>query len=82
MAMESRDPKAIETAEQLEREYSDRLGGFCYALHPLFDGEVMPTKPSTSTSKPYTRCLTARCDAPANRQRNTRNNAQSPNQRP
>jgi hypothetical protein len=41
MAMESRDPKAVETAEQLEREYSDRLGGFCYALHPLFDGEVM-----------------------------------------
>lgn len=40
MAMESRDPKAVETAMQLLREYGDRLGGFCYALHPLSDGEV------------------------------------------
>jgi len=40
MAMESRDPKATETATQLQLEYGNRLGGFCYALHPLAEGEV------------------------------------------
>jgi hypothetical protein len=40
MAMESRDPKGEETALQLQREYAHRLGGFCYALHPLIPGEV------------------------------------------
>ena len=40
MAMEARDPKGEETALQLQREYGHRLGGFCYALHPLIPGEV------------------------------------------
>ena len=40
MAMESRDPKAQETAMQLQKEYAHRLGGFCYAMHPLIPGEV------------------------------------------
>ena len=40
MAMEERDPKGAEVAEQLQREYGPRLGGFCYAIHPVKEGEV------------------------------------------
>jgi len=40
MAMESRDTKGEESAKILQEEYSGRLGGFCYSLHPLIDGEV------------------------------------------
>jgi hypothetical protein len=40
LAMELRDPRGEETAQQLQREYAHRLGDFCYALHPLIPGEV------------------------------------------
>ena len=40
MGMESRDPNAMETAAQLEKEYAERLGGFCYTSHALAQGEV------------------------------------------
>lgn len=40
MAMEARDPNAVVVADALQVEYAGRLGGFCYSLHPMIDGEV------------------------------------------
>ncbi|EKX46763.1 hypothetical protein GUITHDRAFT_107536 [Guillardia theta CCMP2712] len=40
MAMEARDPKAKETAEILQQEYAHKLGGLCYAIHEVKEGEV------------------------------------------
>jgi len=40
MAMEARDPNAVIVADALQAEYAGRLGGFCYSLHPIIDGEV------------------------------------------
>jgi len=40
MAMEERDPNAVLVAETLQAEYAGRLGGFCYAIHPVTAGET------------------------------------------
>jgi hypothetical protein len=40
MAMEARDPNAVAVADALQAEYAHKLGGFCYSLHPITDGET------------------------------------------
>ena len=40
MAMEARDPNAVAVADALQAEYAHKLGGFCYSLHPMTDGET------------------------------------------